>query len=66
MRLIKKIKVIMPECEFCGKTIVRNTWNKKYRHINICQEPTKRFFCSHKCKLRWIFDVREEALEIEQ
>jgi hypothetical protein len=55
-------KKIMTECEFCGKHIVRNTWNKKYRHINICQQPTKRFFCSHKCKLRWIFKLEREAL----
>jgi len=43
------------KCEFCGKRIVRNTWNKKYRLINVCQQPPKRFFCSNKCKLRWIF-----------
>lgn len=43
------------KCEFCGKRIVRNTWNKKYRLINVCQQPPKRFFCSNQCKLRWIF-----------
>ncbi|MFX0058346.1 MAG: hypothetical protein ACFE8J_08610 [Candidatus Heimdallarchaeota archaeon] len=55
-------KILMTECEFCGKNIVRNTWNKKYRLINICQQPSKRFFCSHKCKLRWIFKIEREAL----
>jgi len=48
-------KIIVPNCEFCGKTIVGSKWNKEYHHINICQEPIKRFFCSRQCKLRWIF-----------
>lgn len=48
-------KIIVPNCEFCGKNIVGNKWNKEYHHINICQEPIKRFFCSRQCKLRWIF-----------
>lgn len=58
----RKEKKLMTECAFCGKHIVRNTWNKKYRLINICQQPPKRFFCSHKCKLRWIFEIEKEAL----
>jgi len=49
----EKIKV--PNCEFCGKSIVGSKWNKEYHHINICQEPIKRFFCSRQCKLRWVF-----------
>ncbi len=48
-------KIIVPNCEFCGKKIVGSKWNKEYHHINICQEPIKRFFCSRQCKLRWIF-----------
>lgn len=48
-------KIIMPNCEFCGKIIVGSKWNKEYHHINICQEPIKRFFCSRQCKLRWVF-----------
>jgi len=49
-------KIIVPTCEFCGKTIVGSKWNKEYHHINICQEPIKRFFCSRQCKLKWIFE----------
>ena len=48
-------KIIVPNCEFCGKKIVGSKWNKEYHHINICQEPIKRFFCSRQCKLRWVF-----------
>ena len=48
-------KKIVPNCEFCGKSIVGSKWNKEYHHINICQEPIKRFFCSRQCKLRWVF-----------
>ena len=56
LKEIKQIeKKIVPNCEFCGKTIVGNKWNKEYHHINICQEPIKRFFCSHECKLSWVF-----------
>ena len=47
-------KIIVPNCEFCGKNIVGSKWNKKYHHINICQEPIKRSFCSRQCKLRWV------------
>ncbi|MFW9780812.1 MAG: hypothetical protein ACFFFB_00840 [Candidatus Heimdallarchaeota archaeon] len=52
----------MTECEFCGKKILRNTWNKKYHHINICQIPEKRFFCSLKCKFGWIFKSTEDSV----
>ena len=56
---LKEIKqeenIIVPNCEFCGKNIVGSKWNKEYHHINICQEPIKRSFCSRQCKLRWIF-----------
>lgn len=56
LKEIKQIeKKIVPNCEFCGKNIVGNKWNKEYHHINICQEPIKRFFCSHECKLNWVF-----------
>lgn len=48
-------KKVVPNCEFCGKSIVGSKWNKEYHHINICQEPIKRFFCSRQCKLNWIF-----------
>jgi len=48
-------KKVVPNCEFCGKSIVGSKWNKEYHHINICQEPIKRFFCSRQCKLSWIF-----------
>jgi hypothetical protein len=60
--VLKKEKTVMTECEYCGKHIVRNTWNKKYRLINICQEPPKRFFCSSECKLKWIFKIEKEPL----
>ncbi|MFX1575482.1 MAG: hypothetical protein ACFFB0_22325 [Promethearchaeota archaeon] len=53
----QKEKKIVPNCEFCGKSIVGSNWNKEYHHINICQEPIKRFFCSRQCKLRWIFKI---------
>jgi hypothetical protein len=56
---LKEIKqeenIIVPNCEFCGKNIVGSKWNKEYHHINICQEPIKRSFCSRQCKLRWVF-----------
>ncbi|MFW9937754.1 MAG: hypothetical protein ACFFD5_08900 [Candidatus Thorarchaeota archaeon] len=58
----KREKKFKTECEFCGRHIVRNTWNKKYCLINICQQPPKRFFCSHKCKLGWIFKIEREVL----
>jgi hypothetical protein len=51
----KKERPEIMKCEFCGKRILRNTWNKKYRLINVCQLPKKRLFCSNQCKLRWIF-----------
>ncbi|MFX1322784.1 MAG: hypothetical protein ACFFAQ_14195 [Promethearchaeota archaeon] len=53
----------MPYCENCGKNIVNNKWNKEYYHINISQEPVKRFFCSRQCKLRWIFKIMGEDKE---
>ncbi len=45
-----------PICESCGKKIVGTKWKKEYHHINIAQKPPKTFFCSHQCKLKWIFD----------
>lgn len=51
----QKEKKLMAICEFCGKNIVGSKWNKEYHHINICQDPKKRFFCSRQCKLNWIF-----------
>jgi hypothetical protein len=55
-----KEKPLVTKCEFCSKRIVRNTWNKKYRLINICQQPPRRYFCSNKCKLKWIFNNRHD------
>jgi hypothetical protein len=55
-------KEIITECEFCGKRIVRNRWNKKYQLINVCQQPKRRFFCSSQCKLNWIFDFERALL----
>ena len=52
----KKEELIVPSCESCGKNIVGSKWNKHYHHINICQDPIKRFFCSRQCKLDWIFN----------
>ena len=53
---IKEVEnLIMPKCEFCGKSIVGTKWNKEYHHINITQKPEKRFFCSRQCKLKWVF-----------
>ena len=49
-------KIVVPTCEFCGKNIAGSKWNKKYHHINICQDPIKRFFCSRQCKLKWVFN----------
>jgi hypothetical protein len=51
-----KEELVTPDCEFCGKSIVGSKWNKEYHHINICQEPIKRYFCSRQCKLRWVFE----------
>jgi len=59
MEKFKEIKEVeketIPNCEFCGKSIVGTKWNKKYHHINITQTPKKRFFCSRQCKIKWIF-----------
>ena len=59
MEKIKDIKEVEKKatqnCEFCGKSIVGTKWKKEYHHINICQKPIKRFFCSRQCKLKWIF-----------
>ncbi|UCD01840.1 MAG: hypothetical protein JSV23_02135 [Promethearchaeota archaeon] len=53
---IKEVeKPTIPNCEFCGKSIVSTKWNKQYHHINITQKPEKRLFCSRQCKLSWIF-----------
>ncbi len=46
----------MPECEHCGKDIRITKWKKEHNHINICQQPEKRFFCSRQCKLKWVFN----------
>ena len=59
----KKENLILTVCESCGKNIKKNTWNKKYRHINICQQPVIRFFCSDQCKLSWIFRLPEDVSE---
>jgi hypothetical protein len=58
----KQEEKILLTCEFCGKKIVRGTWNKKYRLINVCQQPPKRFFCSDQCKLNWIFKSEKQIL----
>ncbi|MFX1322788.1 MAG: hypothetical protein ACFFAQ_14215 [Promethearchaeota archaeon] len=50
----------MTVCEFCGKFIGNNKWGRVHQHINICQQPEKRVFCSDKCKLSWIFRVMED------
>jgi hypothetical protein len=42
-------------CEFCAKKIGNSKWQKKHQHINVGQEPVRRFFCSQQCKLNWIF-----------
>lgn len=67
MEIFKELKLrekeVIPYCENCGKSIVNNKWNKEYHHINICQEPVKRFFCSRQCKLRWIFETMGEDKE---
>jgi hypothetical protein len=59
----KEEKKKLLTCEFCGKKVVRGTWNKKYRLINVCQQPSKRFFCSNQCKLKWIFKFEKEILK---
>ena len=55
LKEIKQKEEKLAKCESCGKIIKNNKWNKQHHHINICQDPTKRFFCSHQCKLNWIF-----------
>ncbi len=63
-KIVEKIKTIphqedipTPKCEFCGKRIVKNKWNKEYNYVNVCQEPPKRFFCSRQCKIQWILGM---------
>jgi ribosome-binding protein aMBF1 (putative translation factor) len=55
--IVQEEERVIMECEFCGKAIVGSKWNKEYHHINVCQAPEKRFFCSRQCKLRWVFKV---------
>ena len=50
-------KASPPKCEFCGKRIVNSKWNKEYNYVNVCQEKSKRFFCSRQCKINWILSA---------
>ncbi len=57
-------------CAYCGAGIVRKgtgkrTWNRRrVVHINICQEPSIKYFCNRDCKLNWIF--KRPDLELEK
>jgi len=53
-----KEKKIVP-CEFCAKSIGSTKWKKRHQHINVGQDPEKRYFCSQQCKLNWIFKSSE-------
>ena len=59
-------------CGYCGKEIsMRRTeeaqetkkWSRRsIVHINICQDPSRIYFCSQQCKLNWIFKSPDEKL----
>ena len=53
MIILKKL------CELCGKPLKLSQRNSdrphKFVFINIAQEPAKHYFCSKKCKNKWIF-----------
>ena len=40
-------------CCYCGAEIT----SKRIRivHINICQNPSIKYFCNRDCKLNWVF-----------
>jgi len=47
-------------CELCGKPVKRyhGKYDSPYKFvfINITQKPAKHYFCSKKCKTKWIFN----------
>ncbi len=46
-------------CELCGKNVkqYQSNYDRPYKFvfINITQDPPKHYFCSKKCKNKWIF-----------
>lgn len=42
----KKTIIKLPRCETCGSPV----YHSRAVHVNICQTPSKRYFCSYKCK----------------
>jgi len=58
-------------CEFCGKPVkmYRGKYDRPYKFvfINIAQDPPKHYFCSKKCKNKWIFKPdKRKIFNIEQ
>ena len=41
-------------CAHCGANVKRRIANET-THINIGQKPSRRYFCSKKCKTEWIY-----------
>lgn len=51
--------ILKKNCELCGKAVKRyqGKYDRPYKFvfINITQKPAKHYFCSKKCKTKWIF-----------
>lgn len=45
-------------CEYC-KSIINRKTSKSNLLVNACQIPSKRVFCSKKCKNKWIRAVQK-------
>ncbi len=57
-------------CEMCGKPVkrYRGKYDRPYKYvfINIAQKPAKHYFCSKKCKNKWIFRPdKRQILDLE-
>ncbi len=53
-------------CELCGKPVKRYQGKSdrpyKFVFINITQKPAKHYFCSKKCKTKWIFKPNKRQI----
>lgn len=59
----ESIIVLKKNCEFCGKTVKKyqRKYDRPYKFvfINITQTPPKHYFCSKKCKTKWVFKPKK-------
>lgn len=52
-------------CDYC-KAYIKLRYTSNFTHINMCQNPTHRHFCSKECKISWIFSLNEINEKISQ